>query len=246
MPPLLILKTGSSFKDVIDRFGDMDDWIASHLSPGSCDVKVIDAVQSASLPDPKNFSGAIITGSHANVTELLPWIERLAAWMADAVQQQFPMLGICFGHQILAHSMGGRVDFHPQGREVGTVDISTSPLIRDDALLGDLPMVFPAHVAHSQSVLAVPPKAAILAWNEFEPCHAFRIGPCAWGVQFHPEFSAGITRAYIDYQAAELLAQGVDPDRLRQNVRETPASNSLLRRFADIVRLQYSPDATPH
>lgn len=231
MQPLLIMKTGESFPDTIARFGDMEDMVARGLEYPLGNLKVVDAV-AGSLPEPGNFSGVIVTGAHSMVTEKDFWNKKLSTWIVRAVHLQIPMLGICYGHQLLAHAMGGEVGFHPRGREVGTVSISNTS--RDDILLGDMPAVFWAHVTHSQSVLKLPPGAVNLARNDFEPCHAFRIGR-AWGVQFHPEFSAGIVHTYIDHQEDELKEQGDDIALLRQEVKETPEANLLLKRFGKLV-----------
>ncbi|NIQ10109.1 MAG: glutamine amidotransferase, partial [Gammaproteobacteria bacterium] len=74
--------------------------------------------------------------------------------------------------------------------EVGTVEVRLRPEAQDDRLFQTLPARFPVHATHSQSVLALPPGAVHLAENDFDPHHAMRIGSCAWGVQFHPEYSA--------------------------------------------------------
>jgi GMP synthase (glutamine-hydrolysing) len=75
-----------------------------------------------------------------------------------------------------------------------------------------------------------------LAANAFEATHAFRLGANAWGVQFHPEFSAAIMRAYIDEQAGALTANAVDVTVLQAAVADTEAANALLARFMAIVR----------
>jgi len=235
MQPLLIIKTGKSFADTISRFGDMEDMVIRCLEYPERNIRVVDAVTASSLPEHRDFSGIIVTGAHCMVTEKNSWSEQLARWMAKAVHLRIPILGICYGHQLLAYAMGGKVGFHPRGREVGTVRISNTFQGRRDTLLGDLPSVFAAHATHSQSVLTLPSKAVILAKNDFEPCHAFRIGKSAWGIQFHPEFSAGIIRTYIDHQKDALAEQGEDIAAILQRVTETPESNSILKHFGELI-----------
>ena len=87
----------------------------------------------------------------------------------------------------------------------------------------------------NQSVLALPPGAVLLAENDFEPHHAFRLGSCTWGVQFHPEYDCRIMRDYILAQADSLADSGRDIDSLLHTVRETPTANSILRRFASLA-----------
>jgi GMP synthase (glutamine-hydrolysing) len=98
-----------------------------------------------------------------------------------------------------------------------------------------LPAQFPVHTTHSQSVLALPPGAVLLAENDFEPHHAFRLGTCAWGVQFHPEYDSRIMRDYIQAQADSLTDAGQTPAALLSALCETPDANSILRRFARLA-----------
>jgi len=151
------------------------------------------------------------------------------------VADDVPVLGICYGHQLLAHAMGGKVGYHPGGREIGTVTIELTRAGQDDLLLGTLPDRFKAQVSHQQSVLELPANAVRLAANTFESNHAFRIGRCAWGVQFHPEFSEAIVRQYIEARYAALKNEKLQPDLLLAATHPTPEASGLLRRFAELA-----------
>jgi GMP synthase (glutamine-hydrolysing) len=102
---------------------------------------------------------------------------------------------------------------------------------------GDLPSCFYGHVTHSQTVLELPPDAVKLAGNDFEPHHAFRVGICAWGVQFHPEYDSEVMLSYIDEQTESLQQRDYDVDGLRAAVRETPEANGLLKKFVNLTSL---------
>ncbi len=102
----------------------------------------------------------------------VPWSEVLAAWVAEAVPMGIPVLGVCYGHQLLAHALGGEVDYHPAGPEVGTVPVRLTPAARTDPLFARLPETFYAHATHAQSVLRLPAAAVHLAGNDYEPHHA--------------------------------------------------------------------------
>ena len=165
-----------------------------------------------------------------------PWSEATGAWMAQLVAHGTPLLGICFGHQLLAHALGGEAGDHP--RRPGDRHRAASSWraeAADDALLQEMPARFDAQVVHWQSALRLPAGAVRLAGNAFEPHQAFRVGPRAWGVQFHPEFDAEVMRGYIDRMAGELRAHGIDPDALRGRVAGTETATGLLRRFACIA-----------
>lgn len=198
-------------------------------------IQVVNAPQGEALPAPGLCHGVVITGAHCMVTDDLPWSVEIEAWIPSLVQAEVPLLGICYGHQLLGRAMGGRVDFHPRGKEVGTFAIRRRPESLDDPLFGKLPEQFPAHATHAQSVLTLPPGAVLLAENDFEPHHAFRIGRCAWGVQFHPEYDSNITRDYIMAQADSLTRAGQDVNALLQALVETPEAGSILAAFAQLT-----------
>lgn len=229
--PLLIVKTGSTLDALRGEHGDFDDWIAFGLGAHAGDIEVCDPRSGETLPEPATLRAIVITGSHEMVSHRAAWSERTAEWLARCVQAEVPVLGICFGHQLLAHAMGGTVDFHPSGLEIGTVPLHLAPAAQDDPLFAGLPSQFPVQVIHRQSALQLPPGAVPLAANAHEPHHAFRIGRCAWGVQFHPEFDAAAMRGYVQAQASHLD----DPDAVAAQVRPTPEAGSLLGRFAQLA-----------
>ena len=74
-----------------------------------------------------------------------------------------------------------------------------------------------------------------MAGNAFEPNQAFRVGACAWGVQFHPEFDADVMHSYVEDMKDELLQEGLAPEAVAQSIRPTLTAASLLRRFAEHV-----------
>ena len=235
MNKLLIIKAGSTFTETARDYGDFEEMTRRAAGLEQESVGVVDAVRSGQLPAPENCCGAIITGAHCMVTDNLDWCLAIEAWIRSMVTASVPLLGICYGHQLLGRAMGGRVDYHPQGKEVGTFDIRLRPAAREDLLFSALPAQFPVHATHSQSVLALPPGAVHLAENDYEPHHAFRVGTCAWGVQFHPEYDGRIMRDYILAQADSLADAGRDTDALLQAVRETPTASSILRKFASLA-----------
>jgi GMP synthase (glutamine-hydrolysing) len=235
MKKLFIIKTGSAFPETAARHGDFEDMIKKGLACRDAEVSTIDACQGESLPAPQECQGVVITGAHCMVTDNLPWSLAIEAWLPELVRQQVPLLGICYGHQLLGRAMGGQVDFHPRGREVGTVEIKKTAAAQTDPLFKELPEYFPVHTTHSQSVLTLPPGAILLAENDFEPHHAFRIGHCAWGVQFHPEYNLDFMRDYLYKQQEALTEAGQDVARLAGGICATPAASSLLAGFTSLA-----------
>jgi GMP synthase (glutamine-hydrolysing) len=239
MQQLLIIKTGTSFPSIVQRWGDFEDWFAEGLKPFKGHIKIVEAYQNETLTDHDMPDGVIITGSHAMITDHAPWSERIAAWIPGIIAKRIPLLGICYGHQLLAYAMGGEIDYHPQGREIGTTTVRRHMAARSDPLFQDMPEAFRVHVSHSQSVVKLPPDASLLASNDFEPHHAIRIGRSAWGLQFHPEFSVPVMRGYIDHMTENLISEGLNPERLRDALQETPISRRILHHFIRIVTSRY-------
>lgn len=228
-PAFWVLKTGNTLPELAAAQGDFEDWVEAGLCSGAEPVHVIHADQAAETgfhwPQWPDVAGIVITGSHAMVTDDLPWMQACAAWLRAAIDKQVPVLGICFGHQLLGHALGGEVGPNPRGLELGTVEIETTPAAAHDALCEALPPAFDANVVHYQSVLAPPPGAVVLARNAHEPVQAFRVGDRCWGVQFHPEFNSQAMRGYIDHlQPAPAAA------------RPTPEAGALLARFAGLCQ----------
>lgn len=237
--PLVIVKLGDTHEALRARRGDFENWIAAGLGTQTLPILVVDPRRGDALPAPDTLSGVVLTGSHAMVSHREPWSERTGEWLARLVAQDTPVLGICYGHQLLAHALGGEAGDHPQGMEIGTVTVTLEEAAATDPLLRGLPAAFQAHVVHRQSALRLPEGAVRLAGNAHEPVQAFRIGGNAWGVQFHPEFDAEAMRGYIDLLAEDLKSGGADPAALRDGVGRTDAAAGLLGRFARIVEAHH-------
>lgn len=234
-PTLIVIKTGTKPASLAGHPGDYEDWILDGMGWPRVAARVVAVHQGGTLPPPAHVAGAAITGAATMVTDGDAWIEATAAWLRDAVAAGLPVLGICYGHQLLAHALGGIAGWNPNGVEVGVVGVELLDGAAADPLLGGLPATFPACVSHRQSALRLPPGAVLLARSALEPHHAFRVGN-AWGVQFHPEFSVAVMPAYVAGFREVLLAQARNPEDLVAALRPTPESAAVLRRFAALLR----------
>ncbi|MDR5867454.1 glutamine amidotransferase [Halomonas koreensis] len=233
MARLLIVKTGDSFADVVRDHGDFEALFRARLTP-ACEaiaLEVFDARRDGPPPALGVADALVITGSHAMVSDAEPWSEALKPWLRQALADDVAMLGVCYGHQLMAAALGGESGYHPAGRETGTHRVRLTEAGRRDPLLGALPETFPAQLTHAQSVLAAPPGAEVLAENDHDGYQALRFGPRQWSVQFHPEFTPAVMRAYLRHQYQALAERGRDPEALLAAVAPTPAATSLLPRF---------------
>jgi GMP synthase (glutamine-hydrolysing) len=233
--PIVILKTGDTLPGIDEARGDFDTWIAPELGWDEALVSIIEVHRGEALPPADSVAGVVVTGSPAMVTDREPWSVRSERWLAELVEIGTPVLGICYGHQLLAEAFGGKVGRNPRGREIGTVEIELLDHV-DDPIFGHFDGKLPAHVTHLESVLRLPEGARHLARSDADEHHAFRLGPRAWGVQFHPEFDADIMRRYIEARREIMLGEGLDADRIHEEVTETPLASSLIARFGEYVQ----------
>ncbi|MBD8899621.1 glutamine amidotransferase [Rhodanobacter sp. DHG33] len=231
MKPVLIIRTGRAPDAIRARHGDFPHWFRLAAELPMRRLQVIDVEAGEALPKPDAVAGALITGSAAMVTERAAWSERTAGWIRDAMDVELPLLGVCYGHQLMAHALGGRVDYLPGGREIGTLEIEKLDAAANDPFASSLPKVFRAHTTHEQSVLETPADTVILARSARDPHHLLRYGPKAFSTQFHPEFSADVMRAYIRRKHTDMQREGFDPQRSFREVAATPVARGLLRHF---------------
>lgn len=236
MRKFVVVKVGRKLPGVIARPGDFEDWIVAGLGSAADQVSVIDVRRGAALPDYDAVAGVVVTGSHAMVTDHAVWSERTARWLPGLIERRIPVLGICYGHQLLAYALGGHVGYNPRGREYGTVAVHLEETACSDPLLAGFSPPLLVHASHRQAVLRLPDGARRLAFSARDAHHAFAVGEAAWGVQFHPEFDADTVRGYVHHSQDALAAEGQDPQALAAACVDTPYGTELLLRFAGVVR----------
>lgn len=229
--PILILQTGDAPSDVRQANGNYDRMFlaAAGLAP---DRVVVIHLPSGSRPDePQAYCGVLITGSAAMVTERLAWSEFAAQWLRTAMAEQIPIFGVCYGHQLLAYALGGKVDFLDGGMELGTHPIELLPDAQDDPLLAAMPRQFAANLIHSQTVVSPPAGATVLARSARDPHQILRYRPNVVTTQFHPEFTAGVMQDFLQEMAQQQPDRQPELARIGLDIADTPDSESLMARF---------------
>ncbi|WP_321818377.1 MULTISPECIES: glutamine amidotransferase [unclassified Paraburkholderia] len=233
--PILILQVGTPPDEVRSNVGDLSDWFCLALGKQSIEVEIVRVFEGEHLPPPDANRVAIITGSWAHVTERLKWSEDTAQWIREAMKINMPLFGVCYGHQLIAHALGGVVDFHPDGREVGCHAINLLPAAESDPLLIDLPTQFAAHLTHLQTIVKLPQGAEVLAYSAHDRHQIVRYGPNAVSTQFHPEFTPTIAEKCIRLRADVLASEGRSADALVDDLVDAKDARHLLNRFVELA-----------
>ncbi|MDR0701908.1 MAG: glutamine amidotransferase [Azoarcus sp.] len=232
--PILILQTGSASRAIQRRYGDYDRMFvragglekldARHL------VRRVHAERGERPERPHVYAGALVTGSDAMVTDRLPWSEAAAGWLCDALDAGLPVLGVCYGHQLLAHALGGVVEDHPAGLELGTREISLYPRAGQEPLLDGMPRRYAVNLFHAQTVASLPKGAEALAGSAHDPHQILRYAPMVWSTQFHPEFDGEIMAALLEKERA--LG---NPAARHAEAADAPHALAMLRRFVERI-----------
>jgi GMP synthase (glutamine-hydrolysing) len=233
LKPIALIKTGGTIEQIKSRHGDFEDWFSEGLGvPGLLQV---DVFTNQPLPGAENLAGIVITGSAAMVSAREDWSEHTAEWLAGAVNSGIPVLGVCYGHQLLAHALGGRVGPNPAGRQIGTVTTQLIGAAPNDPLLKHLPKTFDSQTSHLEVVLELPPGAERLATSPLDDNFSIRFADKVWGVQFHPEFSGPVMTKYIKYRAEAIRQEGLEPEELLERVTDTNHAKTVLQRFTTLL-----------
>jgi GMP synthase (glutamine-hydrolysing) len=229
---IVVLVTGDPVPEVRALRGGFADLIRQAApSFGTLPWVVHDVRELDVIPELTHAAAVFITGSALSVTDALPWKERISACLRQLVDAEVPVLGICFGHQLLGHALGGRVSLNPNGREIGTVPLT---IVEDDEVLGACGRIV-VNSTHLDSVVVLPPGARVLAQTAREPHAALRFGRRAWGVQFHPELDAEVMRHYFAARRPTLLAEGFDVEAGERAVRDAPEGAGVIERFLRVA-----------
>jgi GMP synthase (glutamine-hydrolysing) len=195
-------------------------------------------VTEGDCPDGFGFDAIVVTGSRASVYWDESWIGQLIDYVGAAHDRGVPILGVCYGHQVLAAALGGRVESMGE-YEIGYREITRTA---DDDLFAGIPETFTAFTTHSDVVADLPPDAELLAENDFG-VHAFRRDR-AWGVQFHPEYDRETATALTEQKdLGEEYIQSVLDGITDENYDAACRTKRLFDNFTDYVRRVRS-DAT--
>lgn len=234
MQEILILKMGGTFPDTAKRIGDFEHWIVDGI-PTELHPYLAISSKEKPFPDPLGLRGIIITGSHSMVTRPNAWERKAMHWISGALEVGTPMLGICYGHQLIAQVLGGSVGFLPEGPEIGFQQLRFTGNYEADPLFGLYPSHIEAFTYHYQSILRLPSEAVSFARSTRENAQAVRFREWVWGVQYHPEFHRQAITEYLTHDIIELKRAGYNPSQLLYQAELERPPDPIIPRFVDLV-----------
>lgn len=172
-----------------------------------------------------------------------PWLPDVRALIAWCLETELPLLGVCLGAQMVAYVAGGTVGDVRNGPEVGVCDVDIGPAARNDAVLAGMPATVRAVQWHWLEIVELPATAELLGSSDACPHQAFRIGPNAWGLQFHLEALTSTVAAWAGSDGHNLRELGLAPagvvDVARAAEPELRATWApVADRWVDVVRRQ--------
>ena len=206
MPRLAVLTTFEGEWAFAARHPNDGDKVAAALHPLRPDwVFETWPVSQGRWPDDVlAYDGIVITGSPASVNDDSPWIRRLEQVVRELHARRRPMLGICFGHQVIATALGGRVSASPAGLRVGTI---TSQLQSHATWMQPPLPTLTLYAAQEEHVVTLPPDAVARGGDEVCPVTLYTVGRHVFATQCHPEFYPALMQDLL-----QSLADHLTPD----------------------------------
>lgn len=174
----------------LDPPARLGDWLTD--AGAELDVVVPSA---ADLPDSLDgYQALVVLGGEMGALDDIdhPWLREIRALLSQAVTRTVPVLAICLGAQLLAEATGGRVGPARRGPEAGTTLVAKRDAAGDDRLFGPVPLTPDVVQFRQDEIASLPPSARLLASSPRADNQAFRVGSCAYGLQFHIETTTDI------------------------------------------------------
>lgn len=199
---MAVLQTGRSIDETRDRHGDYDEMCKALLSRAPDEADTFAVLDDEFPNDVTDYDVLVITGSKHGVYEDFPWILRLEDVIREAYAKGVKLVGVCFGHQIIAQALGGIVEKSDRGFGVGAMDYE---IIGES----DEPRTITLYAWHQDQIVTPPPDAEIIVRSDFCEIAGLRYGDRAISFQAHPEF----TKEYM-VDLAEARRGGVISDEM--------------------------------
>ncbi|MBA3338847.1 MAG: type 1 glutamine amidotransferase [Geodermatophilaceae bacterium] len=236
MPSVLVIEPDAS-----DPVGPLGDW----LTDAGLHLDIRRPHAGDQLPgDLSGYDGLVVLGGAQSANdpdEAMPWMSEVRHLLRAGLAQSAPILAICLGGQLLAQEAGGSVRVGQAGPEIGALLVGKRDAAFEDPIFAWLPITPLVIQWHHDEIDALPPGAVVLANSVTYPHQAFRIGSCAWGVQFHIETTPALLALWADEDTEGLAKAGLDKEHVLaeaaadQHAEIASVWGSFATRFAALV-----------
>ena len=224
---ILIIDCGPSLSDVTKHYGVAPEWIMESLKNKGCNFTLVKPYVGENVQI-SNADAWIITGSPRSVYDADDWMVVIERELKNIQSSKIPVLGICFGHQLLAKCFGGIVELNPKGWELGAYPVQFTDAGKKSQIFSGMDDNAIVYESHQDSVIVLPEMAIELARNN-KGNQAFKIHDNFYGVQFHPEFSWEVIKMYVSKRSAT----GVTVD--DPSIPESTQGELVLFNFIDLI-----------
>jgi GMP synthase (glutamine-hydrolysing) len=212
--------------------------IADAVRDAGRELAVVHVERGASVPEPESvddMAGLVVLGGPMSVHDALEWLEPERALLRAAVGAGLPVLGVCLGAQQLAYALGGAV-MPGSGPELGVGEVHLGVGTVDDPVFGPASSPLPCVHWHGDT-FTLPEGAVRLAGNDAYENQAFRVGPRAYGLQFHVEVTAALAGHWAPHLPPGMFVRASDVAHVSR------AGEGLVRRFVALAGEDAGTDA---
>lgn len=197
-----ILKADDVRPELVGEFGEYSDMVANvmlAIDPG-LHIQVYDVYHGQYPSHIDEVDIYAVTGSKCSVYDQLDWIFQLTEFVQQLHQARKKFLGICFGHQMIAHALGGKAEKSAKGWGVGVQTYFATPAGQAQGLAPS----FELKVSHQDQVTSLPEGSQLLAANDFCPNAMFKLDDHILSLQGHPEFSKAYMQGLLPLREEQL------------------------------------------
>jgi GMP synthase-like glutamine amidotransferase len=193
-----LLQCGHIHPDLVPTHGDYPEAFADLLAGMDIELVTYDVTVGPPPSSVRACDAWLVSGSASSAYEPLAWIPPVEDFLRAIVEAEAPLVAVCFGHQLLAQAMGGRVARSEAGWGVGAHDYE---LVGDaPAWMTDVPATGRVRLiaSHQDQVVELPDGAVVIARTDHCPVAAYTLGPRALAIQPHPEFTPAVSRGLVE------------------------------------------------
>lgn len=192
------------------------------------------------LPLPEDYDGIVSSGGPLSICQVdepeYAFLGKECEFLLQAIERNVPVLGVCFGHQLLAHALNGVVG-PAELPEFGWMSVDLTSQGKEDPLFYGVGQEFSSFQYHNDEVKVLPEGAMVLATSDSVPVQAFRFrDQLAWGIQFHPEVSLAMSEEILETRKGVLEERGLQFEAMITRSREV-AGEERLKIFSNFVNI---------